>query len=187
MSSDDSAPEPPQKVGLSRRVITFAIWWAILFGVWLVLVDSLAHPEVAGGAIAAIPAAIIALGISNARSGRFRVRPRWLGALRAAPLSILRDTGILAIALWRRLIHGERPSSGFRVVHTPMSGDDAEAAGRRALAIAGTSIAPNTFVIGIDRERGTVLVHQLVPQSPERLRRAVVGAELSESERESGG
>lgn len=181
MRSADSAPERQRQASLSRRIATFAVWWAVLFGVWLVLVDSLAHPEVAGGVIAAIPAALIALGVSNASSGRFRVRLRWLGALRGVPLSILRDTGILALALWRRLAHGEQPPSSFRSISTPMSGEDAEAAGRRALAIAGTSVAPNTFVVGIDRERGAALVHQLLPQPPEQLRRAVVGAALSES------
>ncbi len=37
--------------------------------------------------------------------------------------------------------------------------------GRRALAEAVGSLAPNTFVVGIDTEREVILAHQLRPTS----------------------
>jgi hypothetical protein len=36
--------------------------------------------------------------------------------------------------------------------------------GRRALTEAFGSVAPNTVVVGVDAERGLLLVHQLRPQ-----------------------
>ena len=37
-----------------------------------------------------------------------------------------------------------------------------EARTRRALLVAGKSVAPNTFVLGLDAERDVMVVHQLV-------------------------
>ena len=36
---------------------------------------------------------------------------------------------------------------------------------RRVLLIGATSLAPNTFVLGIDPERDVMVVHQLVPEA----------------------
>jgi hypothetical protein len=38
---------------------------------------------------------------------------------------------------------------------------------RRVLLIGGTSIAPNTFALGIDSERDVMVVHRLVPEDTE--------------------
>ena len=40
---------------------------------------------------------------------------------------------------------------------------DPGAAARRALATAGVSASPNTYVVGIDTRRDELLAHQLVP------------------------
>lgn len=186
MRDANAASGREREFSLLSRLLTFAVWWAILFGVWLVLVDSLERPEVAGGAIAALPAAFITYGVVTTRSGRFRVRPRWFRSLRSVPAAVLRDSALLVPVLWRRITRGEFPASGFRAVRTPMGGDDAEAAALRALSILGTSLAPNSFVVGIEPEHGVALVHQLVPQTSEQLRRAVVSAAPDTSDTSGG-
>ena len=52
------------------------------------------------------------------------------------------------------------------VVETPFeaTGDDPRDAARRALAVAGRSLAPNQIVIAVDEERGVLRAHQLVPE-----------------------
>jgi hypothetical protein len=42
-------------------------------------------------------------------------------------------------------------------------GDDPESAARRALAIMYTTIPPNFVVVGIDRKKNLMLVHQVSP------------------------
>jgi multisubunit Na+/H+ antiporter MnhE subunit len=148
-------------------------WWIALFVVWLLLVDSLARPEVAAGPAAALLAAVAALAVRAQTGVRFRLRRGWFRQLGGVPWSVLRDSGILAVALWRRLVRGEHPRSLLRLVPIQAAGDEPEAAAWRAFATIVTSIAPNTYVIGIDRERGVALVHQLVADDPERLRRAL--------------
>ena len=46
-----------------RLATYFLVWWAVLFGIWIVLVDTLAHPEYVAGPAAAGLAAIAALAI----------------------------------------------------------------------------------------------------------------------------
>jgi multisubunit Na+/H+ antiporter MnhE subunit len=161
-----------------RSAVYLLIWWVVLYGVWFLLVDSLAHPEVAVGPFAALLAAFVALGIRRVGAVRYRFRGRWLKALLRVPAGVLRDTAMLAVALWRRLVLRERPRSAFRVVAFEDSGtgDAAESAAWRAYCTVVTSLTPNTYVVGIDGDHGVILVHQLAPDDPVRLRRSVTGA-----------
>jgi hypothetical protein len=51
-----------------------------------------------------------------------------------------------------------------RIVEVPFeaTGDDPHSAARRALAVAGGSLAPNSIVVEIDAERGVLVRHDLV-------------------------
>ena len=65
-------------------------------------------------------------------------------------------------ALYRKLARGQDPPSGFRELPARYGDDTAAGKTRRALLVGGTSVAPNTFVLGIDRERDVMIIHQLV-------------------------
>ena len=164
----------------SRRagaVFLFA-WLLILFGLWLWLVDTLSLPELLVGPVAALISAAVTLGVRNKSGARFLLRPRWLRWFAHLPLGVLRDSAVVLAALWRHLARRERVPGVFRVVECPLTGDDPQSASRRALATALTSVTPNTYVIGIDRERGVVLIHQLVPDAPEKLRQTLASSGL---------
>lgn len=151
--------------------------WVVLFGLWLLLVDSLAHPEVAAGPVAAALAASIALALRFAGGKRFLFRLRWLRWLASVPKSVLRDSVVLGVALWLRIVRRERPQSAFRAFRFSAVADDLESAAWRAFCIAVTSVAPNTYMIGIDREHKVALVHQLVPDPAEGAHSSVIGAD----------
>ena len=63
----------------------------------------------------------------------------------------MRDFALVTLALTRG-----RPAGAFREVRVP-----ARTAGDRALAGLLTSIAPNVYVVDVDRDRGSALVHEL--------------------------
>ena len=65
----------------------------------------------------------------------------------------MRDFAIVTLAITRG-----RPKGAFREVDVP-----ARTAGDRALVGLLGSIAPNAYVVDLDRERRAALVHQLVP------------------------
>lgn len=162
---------------LLRRGRFVLVWVILMLGWWMMIVDSPIYAEVLAGLAAAVFAALLLLRVALQSGIRFRPRLRWLLWLRRIPQGIIYDAALLLAVLWRRLVRQERPQSAFRLVHFPTGADDPEAAARRAFATAATALAPNTYVIGFDREGGVALVHQLAPGAPEQARRAVIGAE----------
>jgi len=147
---------------LARRAKFWISWYIPLFGLWLLFVDSFAVEELVLGAVAAALAATAADAVRAQDLVRFRMRVRWLAGLGAVPKLVLTDSWLLAKALWRQLVRPGSVRGLFRVLPFPVDGDSATAAARRALVTGVVSLTPNTYVVGIERDEGAVLVHQLV-------------------------
>jgi hypothetical protein len=133
-------------------------WWALLTALYVVLVDSRRLEELVAAVLVGALGATAAAIVRHGREVVLRPRPADVAAELRTVLSWPGDLARLAAALIRR------PTG--RVVETPFeaTGSDPRDAGRRALAVAGRSLAPNTIVIAIDEERGVLLAHQLVPE-----------------------
>ena len=147
---------------MARRVTFWLAWYVPLFVLWLLFADSLAAEELVLGAVAAAVAATAADMVRAQELVRFRMRPRWLAGLTGLPRQVVADCFVLAVALCRQLVRPGSVSGLFRVLPFPTDGDDATAAARRALVTGSVSITPNTYVVGIERGEGVMLVHQLV-------------------------
>jgi len=94
---------------------------------------------------------------------RFAPPLRWVGHAPRIAGQILVDCGVLFAALARRLFR-RRPLRGVMLRIPVRYGDDsARDAARRALLNFGVSITPNSYVVDLDPETSTVLIHQLVP------------------------
>lgn len=151
-----------ERVTAARRAGSWLVWWAILMAFWIVVDYSIATDELlAGAGAAALGASLAELACHQARV-RPRIRIRWLVPALRLPGEVARDTLIVFGALARRLVRGEEPPSGFLEVPARSGDDSAEGLTRRVLLIGGRSLAPNTFVLGIDKARGVMVVHQLV-------------------------
>jgi hypothetical protein len=144
--------------GRRGAIRAWLAWWTLLTALYIVLVDSRRLEElVAAVAVGALGAGAAVL-VRQERDVVLRPRPRWilreLRALGRWP----RDLVALAVALVRR------PRGEVIEVPFAATGDDPEDAARRALAVAGRSLAPNTIVIAIDEERGVLIEHRLMAQ-----------------------
>ena len=98
---------------------------------------------------------------------RFRMRFGWLVPALRLPGEVARDM-VTVYAVWRRLVRGEQPPSAFLEIPVRFGDDSPEGATRRTLLIGGTSVAPNTFALGIDQDRDVMIVHRqrdVVPRS----------------------
>jgi len=157
-----TSPRPPQKAPFTRRAGAWVVWWILLMSFWVILDDSIALDELLAGAGAAALAAFLAELVTYQAATRVRIRAGWLAAAFGLPGEVARDTVIVFAALWRRLAHGEDPPSGFRRLPVRYGDETAEGKTRRALLVGGKSLAPNTFVLGIDRHTDTMVIHQLV-------------------------
>ncbi len=144
-------------------IASWLAWWAVLLGLYMLFAAKLSWEEAIVGAGIAGLGATGAFVTLKAGEVHFRPRLRWLTILGRLPGNVLADCGIVGAALWQKLVQ-RRPVEGvFRTVPFDAGGDDPESAARRALVTAGVSLSPNTYVLGIDRQRGLLLVHQLVP------------------------
>jgi multisubunit Na+/H+ antiporter MnhE subunit len=139
-----------------RRIGTWLIWWIGLMAFWVVLDDSVATDELLAGAGAAALGAFLAELVAHQTGTGFGVRAAWLRAAVRLPAEVARDTVIVFAVLARRLLLGTEPASGFRELRV----DEELGGAHEALLIGARSLAPNTFVLGI--EGGVMVVHQLV-------------------------
>jgi multisubunit Na+/H+ antiporter MnhE subunit len=149
----------------ARRVGSWLVWWVLMMSFWVMIDDSVQTDELLAGAGAAALAAVFAELVTYQAATRFRMRTGWLGPALRLPGQVVADTIIVYRALWRRLAHGEQPPSAFLELPARFGDDTPEGVTRRTLLIGGTSLAPNTFVLGLDRERDVMVVHRLVAGS----------------------
>lgn len=154
---------------LTKGRVTFWIaCWLFLMILWFLLVEKLKVSELIAGALAAAVGTMFSSLVRSRSPYSFRPRARWLLGLWRLPLRAALDVGVLAAALWRRLVLRRPVGSAFRAVPFRATGESAEEAAGRAITVGAASFAPNTYVLGVDRERGVILVHQLVPEPGDR-------------------
>jgi hypothetical protein len=157
-------PERTRPGLFARRAFAWSVGWACAAALYLVLIDLTDLPELLVGAGAAV---LAATGFELAREQGMvgeGLRWRWLLRLHRPLLRVPADIAVVSamalVAVVRR-----RPAFGsFRVVPFGKEEDEPRETGRRALAEAAGSVAPNTFVVGIAGERHLILAHQLRPR-----------------------
>lgn len=93
---------------------------------------------------------------------KFRPNFSQLALVTWEPWYALTGTAAILKALWQKLA-GKPSEAQFKAVPMDAGGDDAESAARRALIVAYTTISPNTIVIGIDRDKKKMLLHEISP------------------------
>jgi multisubunit Na+/H+ antiporter MnhE subunit len=170
------------------RLRVWVGWWAALALVWLLLVDTLRYDELIVGAFAAAIAATVATAVLRRGYIRFSPRPRWLLETPYLVRDVLVDCVLLAGALWRRTV-GRQPVRGTTIRVPFHHGDDSGRDGaRRALVNFAVSLTPNSYVVDIDPEGDSLLVHRLVPVPLDRvLRREQQRADIRPMPSDQGG
>lgn len=163
MSRREQGKHPRVARGRGKAWVRFVLAWALLFGLWLLVVGSLAPSELVAGVIVAAMAAAVVDVIRREHVSGFRPDPRWLLRLRTVPGRTLREFGLLVAALARVVLLRRRVVGRFVAVDVEVGGNDGRSIARRALVVAGASIAPNSYVVDFDHEGDRVIVHQLLP------------------------
>jgi len=164
------AGEPQERqrdLAIARRAGSWLVWWILMMSFWVMLDDSINTDELLAGAGAAALAAFFAELVSYQAATRFRMRIEWLVPAFSLPGQVVRDMVIVYHALWRRVARGEQPPSEFLELPARFGDDRPEGVTRRTLLVGGTSLAPNTFVLGIDKDRDVMVVHRLVAEEKE--------------------
>jgi hypothetical protein len=137
------------------------LWWAALFGWWVVMVGTNAGVELVAAACGAVLAAFLAAALRRQGLLAYRFEAAWLASTPRALWKVVQE---LLVVLWSLVLHllGVRRLSGtYRAFPFPAGGDDPVSAGRRALAVETDALSPNTLPLDIDCERGLALRHEL--------------------------
>lgn len=145
-----------------KRLAWFGALGGLWYGLWLLLVEKFTPDELLVG----IPCALLAAAASQVAWQRhltaFGANPRLLAQAFRLPWIFVTDTWEIAVVLFAQLLLG-RPAQSL-LLEVPFDAgeeQDPDAAARRALAIAYTTMTPSFVVVGIDRERRTLLYHQI--------------------------
>lgn len=146
-----------------RRVGGWLAIWAVSMATWLLFVVTLAPAEVLAGVVAAAISTLAIAVVHRYAPVRLRFAPavRWLAGSWRLPWRVVVETLRLAAALWRQVARGQRVTGRFRTIPFPEGEPEPVATTRRLIATTIASLAPNTYVVGI--EDGYALVHQLLP------------------------
>ena len=146
-----------------KHAVAWVAWWLLLFWLWMLLVGEWNRQEWVAAASAATIAASLAE-LARSRTGfAARVPLRWLADVPQVLWMVVVDFGIVAWALIasvarRRIVRGELVSREL-----DRGADAARGIGPRAWTALAASYSPNAYVLDIDPERQTVLLHDLVP------------------------
>lgn len=141
---------------------TFGATFVFAGAFYLLLIDTTSSPELYAGAAAALIAA--AAGTVAWRNGLRGVHTRaaWLTRLWRAIARVPADVFWVSAAAVAQLVAPRRQRG--RLCTVPFRHGELDSGadmGRRALAEAAGTLAPNTIIIGIDEEHDVILAHQL--------------------------
>jgi hypothetical protein len=135
---------------------------ALLFGLWMVLVDNAEWPEVVVGLGAAALAAVYGTFVMSRRRERLRLSAAMVRRAHRPLVLLVSDTVLVTVALAKALFLRRFPTGRFRAVRYGATGQSSEDVTRRILTEWATGVAANRYAVGVDVERGYLLVHQLV-------------------------
>ena len=145
---------------VARRAAQTILTIFVLAGFWIGCVATLRPHEMIVGAAAVVLATASSLYVVSVLPLRFRPAPQSIAQAGRLPGSVIVDCWRIVRVLIRDLL-GRRAPSLFRAAPYRLTAASGQAAAQRVLATAFASVTPNVIVVGIDRERGQLLFHQL--------------------------
>ena len=132
-----------------------------MFLLWLVFTWQLKPVEMLAGLAAAALAATATEAVRREAHPRFFPYIPWVLAAWRLPGQIATDGWLVTRKLARMISASDRQTGFFRSVPFRAGGNDTHSVARRALAILYATLPPNSIVIGIDRQRHSILFHLL--------------------------
>jgi multisubunit Na+/H+ antiporter MnhE subunit len=150
---------------VQRKHVSF-ISWAVtlvtLYGIYLLFVSTLTKPELFAGIFCAIIATVAAgafgtLGVVHFQPTFGQILQAW-----RLPYYAVQGSWELFKALAKQLFTRQGADSLIQAVPFEVGDDDADSAGRRALAVLYTTLTPNFVVLGIAHKQGLLLYHQVL-------------------------
>lgn len=139
-----------------------AVWWLLLFGLWLITLSSMSVAEAVTAAVVALLCAVVARAGRRASKVDWRPELAWLTWFAMVPIVLCVDTVRLFAATATR---GRNIPQRFEKLELPGDRSDARADARRAAAVLALSATPGSVVLDAAPDRPLVL-HVVVSGRP---------------------
>lgn len=142
--------------------------WVVLAALYLALAGSLSADEVTAAGLCGGLGAVWVHQLRRVGDHHLQIRPAALEPLLTALTRLPGETWRVGHRLLRAVARGDvtgedRSVPPAQASHCPLDGDDPRTAGARAVAVLATSLSPDTYVLRLERERGRVHVHAILP------------------------
>ncbi len=145
-----------------RAALISSAEFFFLLGLWMIFVSVPKLDELLVGIGASLISAFADGVVKAKKFATFYPHLKTMVLVFWEPWYALTGTAAIFAALAKHLM-GKKSEAQLRAVPFDGGGDDPESAARRALAIMYTTIPPNFVVVGIDRKKNLMLVHQVSP------------------------
>jgi multisubunit Na+/H+ antiporter MnhE subunit len=154
-------------------VLSWLLLWALSFALMLLYVGKIAPDEILFAAAGSTVSATASRIVLEKHVAPLRAQWRAAAQIWRVPKYIVVGTWEIVAVLAKQIFLGKPAESLFFGVPFEVGGDDDESSFRRALAIAYTTATPNFVIVGIDRDRGLLVYHQIkaseIPEMTKRL------------------
>ena len=154
-------------------MLSWLLLWAVSFALMLLYVGKIAADELLFAAAGSAVTAIASRMVLEKHIAPLRAQWRAAAQVFRIPKYVVVGTWEVVAVLAKQIFLRKPAGSLFYGVPFDIGGDDDESAFRRALAIAYTTATPNFVIVGIDRERGLLVYHQIkasaIPEMTKRL------------------
>jgi multisubunit Na+/H+ antiporter MnhE subunit len=151
--------ETPQSGGKGYLHLALAI--ASSFGLWILFVASVHLHEMLVGLLTTLAATVFCVFVWRSRQRHLKLRGRDVAQCWRIPWLLLSDAGVITWVLFKDLLHISPAKSLYRVTGFESSRNDPVAMAKQVLAVAYTTVSPNSIVLGIDENSRRMLFHQL--------------------------
>jgi multisubunit Na+/H+ antiporter MnhE subunit len=143
----------------------FVVWWVMCGALWLALIDRTRLDELMTGVVAATVGATAAVLVREQRDIILRPRARWFRPAWRQLVAFFTDLWPLTRVLVTRGVLRRAETGTIHEFTLDGTGDSPSDAAFGVFTTGIGSFGPNTIVLDIDDEDGTLRAHQLVPTS----------------------
>lgn len=152
----------------------------LLVGAWWLFVGTVSPQEWVVGALAIAAATVYESRVRAVEPLLLHLSARDVAQAWRLPGTVLSDAWIVTRLLVLDFWGAKKADSRFRLApfYSGAAGDDPHARERQALAVAYSTVSPNSIVLGVDRERNLMLFHQVERRPLPTLTRALLGETL---------
>ncbi len=144
-------------------IIRWLAVWFVQVGLWLIYVSQFNTWELLVGTAAAGLATLGAAVFQRVCSVNFRPSLRQAAEIWRMPGYAVSGTWEILQGIGKQLFSKRRAPSYLASVPFAVGSEEPADVGRRALAVVYTTMTPNFIVLGVIREQGLLLYHQIIP------------------------